>query len=172
MGTSISVEKFFGGNEYWDTSTAIDEIKVYCILIDHLDDKIDLLENSDKNEKSAMINVQAVISSYAIELAMKSLCALDNPDNNVPHEHDLTKILEKLNTDTVKSLERLHLSHEELKRFPAPFVSNRYLMEYDKRDSRIVVYPPPLLRELTQMLEDKIKDAWRAILESGDVTFI
>ena len=121
MGTSISVEKFFGGNEYWDTSTAIDEIKVYCILIDHLDDKIDLLENSDKNEKSAMINVQAVISSYAIELAMKSLCALDNPDNNVPHEHDLTKILEKLNTDTVKSLERLHLSHEELKRFPAPF---------------------------------------------------
>ena len=133
MGTSISVEKFFGGNENWDTSTAIDEIKVYCILIDHLDDKIDLLENSDKNEKSAMI-MQAVISSYAIELAMKSLCALDNPDNYVPHQHDLTKILEKLNTDTVKSLD--HLSHEELKS-PAPFVSNRYLMENHKRDSRI-----------------------------------
>ena len=172
MGTSISVKKFFVGNEYWDTSTAIDEIKVYCILIDHLDDKIDLLENRDKFEKSAMINVQAVISSYAIELAMKSLCALDNPDNNVPHQHDLTKILEKLNTDTVKSLERLHLSHEELKSFPDPFVSNRYLMEYDKIDSSIVVYPPPLLRELTQMLEDKLQDAWRAILESGDVTFI
>ena len=89
---SIPLERFFFGNEHWDSDLAIDEINIYCELLEHLQDKIDSLGTRGKDEELTLLNVQAVISSYAFEIAMKSLWALDNPDKTVPQKHNLVAI--------------------------------------------------------------------------------
>ena len=81
---SISFDRLLFGNEYWSSGDAIDEIEIYCELLDHLQDKIDALEIPGKGEEVTLINVQAVLSGYAIEIAMKSLWALDHPDGSIP----------------------------------------------------------------------------------------
>ena len=64
--------------------------------LDHLQSKIDALEIRGKDEEVTLINVQAVLSSYAVEIATKSLWALDHPDGSSPHTHNLVNIFDQL----------------------------------------------------------------------------
>ena len=101
---SIPMERFLFGNEQWRSYRAINEVEIYCDLLKNLQDRIDSLVTRGKDEEVTLTNVQAVISSYAIEIAMKSLWALDNPAECVPHKHNLVIIFDGLQEDTVRSL--------------------------------------------------------------------
>ena len=106
----IPFERFLLGHDYWRSYRAINEIEVYCNLLEHLEERIDALETRGQDEEVTLINVQAVISSYPIEIAMKSLWALDQPDKSVPHTHNLVKIFGGLKDETKKSLAGLQLT--------------------------------------------------------------
>ena len=164
---SMSIDRLLFGHEYWSSGDAIDEIKIYCELLDHLQDKIDALEITGEGEEVTLINVQAVLSSYAIEIAMKSLWALDHPDGSIPHTHNLAVIFDELKDETKKSLEGLRLNRQVLARMPTPFTSNRYSMEHV--DKEISVYKAPFLRDVTQLLRDKLEENREALLQSADI---
>ena len=163
---SVFVGRLFFGHEYWSSGNAIDEIEIYCDLLDHLEEKRDALETRGKGEEVTLLNVQAVLSSYAIEIAMKSLWALDHPDESIPHTHNLADIFDQLEDETKKSLEGLRLDLQMLDRMPTPFTSNRYSMEHV--DKEISVYKAPFLREVTQLLRDKLEENREALLQSAD----
>jgi len=154
------------GNEHWLSYRAIDEIEIYCDLIENLQDRIDSLmapgKDEDKDEEVAILNVQAVISSYAFEIAIKSFWALDHPARCVPHEHNLTKIYDGFKEETKKSLEQFDLPRELIEYRPKPFVTNRYSMECS--DRRITVYRALFLRSLAQVLRDKIEESRETLL--------
>ena len=160
---SMPIERFLFGNENWRSHHAIDEMEIYCDLLDNLQSRIDSLETRGKDEEVTLTNVQAVISSYAVELGMKSLWALDNPAKSVPHEHNLATIFNGLKEKTVRSLKRLELTNEVLGNWPTPFVSNRYSMESGSRD--ITVYQTRFLRSLIQLLRDKLEETREALLK-------
>lgn len=153
----IPTERFLLGNEHWRSYRAIDEIGVYCDLLDVLQDRIDSLQVRGKDEEVTLFNVQAVISRYAFEIAMKSLWALDNSPATPPRGrdgHNLLIMFDDLKKETVESLGRIQLTKEVLKDFPSPFLNNRYSMEASSED--IVVYKVGLLRSLAQLLRDKL----------------
>ena len=160
---AIPMERFLFGNEHWRSYRAIDEIEIYCDLLENLQVRIDSLVTRGKDEEVTLTNVQAVISSYAIEIAMKSLWALDNPAECVPHNHNLVIVFDGLNKGTVRLLKRLELTREVLGQWPTPFVSNRYSMESSSRD--ITVYPTQFLRSLIELLRDKLEDKREALLK-------
>ena len=161
----IPLERVLFGNEHWRSHRAINEIGIYCELLEHLQDKIDALEPCQTDEKSTLIDVQAVISSYAIEIAMKSLRALDYPDKRVPYGHNLVEIFDALKKETKRSLEDFQLTREALEGMPKPFTNNRYSMEF--ADGKLTtVYPVPLLRALTRLLADKLEENRKALLTS------
>ena len=108
---SVSFERFAFGNEHWRAYRAMDEIEIYCDLLENLQDRIDSLETRGKDEEVTLCNVQAVISSYAFEIAMKSLWALDNPSETVPPTHDLPTILDGLGSVHTNSAEMLSSRH-------------------------------------------------------------
>ena len=60
--TRISLEQFMFGNRHWRSYRAVDEIEVYCDLLENLQDRIDSLETRGKDEEVTLRNVQAVIS--------------------------------------------------------------------------------------------------------------
>ena len=158
--TSIPIERFLFGNEHWRSYRAIDEIGVYCDLLDNLQAKIDSLKTRGKDDEVTLVNVQAVISSYAVEIAMKSLWALDNSPATPPRGrdgHDLLIMFDGLKKETVESLGRFQLTRKVLEDFPSPFPSNRYSMEASSRD--IVVYEAGFLRSLAQLMRDKLDQA-------------
>ena len=162
----IPIERILFGNEHWRSSPAIKEIEVYCDLLEDLQGKIDSLEIRGKDEELALINVQALLSSYALEIALKSLCALDNPTKSVPRTHDLTKIFSKSKEETVESLARLQFTRETLAPETLddgstldgsePFFANRYSMEKGIRD--ITVYKTKFLISVVQLLKDKLEE--------------
>lgn len=162
----ITLNRFSYGHNYWSSGNAVDEIEVYCDLLDHLEEKRDALETRGKGEEVTLLNVQALLSSYAVEVAMKSLWALDHPDKTVPPIHDLVKLFDGLKEETKKSLEGLRLNLQMLARMPKPFTSNRYSMERDERE--ITVYKAPFLRDVTQLLRDKIEENREELLQSAD----
>ncbi len=166
MTMEITLNRFSYGHNYWSSGNAIDEIEVYCELLDHLQEKIDALETRGKGEEVTLLNVQAVLSSYAVEIAMKSLWALDHPDESIPHTHNLAAIFDQLEDETKKSLEGLRLNLQMLGRMPTPFTSNRYSMEHDERE--ITVYKAPFLRDVTQLLRDKIEENREELLSSSN----
>lgn len=88
-------------NENWSTTNAIEQIEVYCEVLEHLEisDK-----SSSKDDRDARSNVRAVNSSYAFEIAMKSFWALDNPEDKMIYTHKLLEILNGLRKDTLESL--------------------------------------------------------------------
>ena len=154
------------GHDYWRSHRAIDEIEIYCDLLKTLEQRIATLENRGRGEEATLVNVEAVISSYAFEIGMKSLWALDNPKGVVKGlGHNLAKLYEGLKPDTTKSLKLLGLTREELKEFPTPFATNRYSMEKGKRD--IGVYRSCFLKALTQLLRDKLQDSRKAAFTSS-----
>ena len=159
----IPLERLLFGNEHWRSYSAIDEIEIYCDLLDNLQDRVDSLETRGKDEEVAVHNVQAVVSSYTFEIAMKSLWALDNSDKPVRHKHDLLSLFDALREDTVESLKQLHLTREVLERCPKPFYSNRYSMEPGCRN--ITVYPSRLLRPLLQLLREKLEESKEALVK-------
>ena len=92
---------------------------------------------------------------------MKSLWALDNTPQKVPHEHSLVVIFDGLNQETVESLKKLQLTRKVLEQWPKPFVTNRYSMEEADRD--ISVYRSQFLRSVIQLLQDKMEDTRKAL---------
>ena len=56
------------------------------------------------------------MSGYAIEIAMKSLWALDNTPQRVPHEHSLVVIFDGLKKETAESLKRLQLTRKDVRK--------------------------------------------------------
>ena len=167
--TNFITNMFYSEYDPWHPYHAVNEIEVYCDLLEHLQDRIDCLEARDRDEKVALLNVQAVINSYAIEIAMKSFWALDHPGESVLHTHDLLKIFDGLKGETKKSLEGLQLPRQVLERASTPFISNRYSMEHDicstiqdgyavEHDRRVIaLYHPLLLRKLAQILRDTME---------------
>ncbi len=151
----IPIERFLFGNEHWRSYRAIDEVEVYCGLLENLQGKIDSLEIRGKDEEVTLTNVQAVLSSYAFEIALKSLWALDNPTKRVRHTHNLPTIFCELKEETVESLARLQFTGETLVGSPAPFQSNRYSMESRSRD--ITVYQTPFLSSVVQLLKERLE---------------
>ena len=154
---SIPIERLVFGNEHWRSHRAIDEIRIYCDLLDSLQARIDSLKTRGKDEELTLVNVQAVISSYAVEIAMKSLWVLDNSPSTLhrgPKGHDLLWMFDRLKEETVNSLGRIQLTREALEAFRSPFPSNRYSMECGSRD--IAVYHAGFLRQIAQLLENKL----------------
>ena len=117
---SIPIERFLFGNEHWRSHRAIDEIGVYCDLLDGLQDRIDSLQVCSRDEEVTLVNVQAVISSYALEVGIKSLWALDNSPATLPRGrdgHDLLKMFDELKGETLQSLEQLQLTRGRFEEF-------------------------------------------------------
>ena len=162
MEYGIPFDRLFFGNENWRSHRAIDEIEVYCDLLENLEQRIDSLETRGKDEEVTLVNVQSVISSYAVEIAMKSLWALDNSPECVPHIHNLAKLYEELTADTKESLKPLGFSNDDAWEIESPFVNNRYSMEQSERT--VSVYRASLLRQLIPILSDKIEASRKAIL--------
>ena len=108
--STIPFERFLFGNENWRSHRAICEMEIYCDLLENLQDRIDSLETRGKDDEVALTNVQAVISSYAFEIALKSFWALDNPAECVPHSHEVTSIFDELKEETKKSLKQFQLT--------------------------------------------------------------
>ena len=155
-------------NPNWRTYRAIEELEIYCELLEGLQDRIDSLETHGQSEEVTLLNVQAVLSSYAIEIAMKSLWAIDNPANCVPHKHDLTILFDGLDSETVKSLGQLQLTRESLENSPVPFVTNRYSMEIANRD--IVIFQSGILRTLIGLLSDKLEGSRTALFKARGIS--
>lgn len=153
---SIPIERLVFGNEHWRSYRAIDELKIYCDLLELLQNRIDSLDSRGASEEVTLVNVQAVISSYAVEIALKSLWALDNSPDTVPHTHNLLTILDGLTEGTRDSLKNLQLWRDELQKWPTPFAANRYSMECGTRE--VTVYDAQFLRSVIQLLEDRLEE--------------
>lgn len=150
-------------NEHWRSTRAADEIEIYCDLLDDLQTRIDALPVRGKDEEVTLRNVQAVNSSYALEVAIKSLWALDHPDKEVPRKHDLLARFDELDAETITALESLRWTREAIQLCPEPFVSNRYSMESSERV--ITVYPSKYLRPLGQLIRDKMEETREYLLK-------
>ena len=158
---AIPIERFLFGNEHWRSNRAINEIEVYCDLLDGLQERIDGLQTRGKDEEVTLTNVKAVTSSYAFEIGVKSLWALDHPTDSVPTIHDLLELYDGLSGETVDSLNRLHMTKEAFVNWPKPFISNRYSME--SGDRGISVYQTEFLRSLAQLLKDKLEETRKTV---------
>ena len=159
---SIPIERILFGNEHWRSNRAVEEIRIYCDLLDILDNRIDQLANRGRQEEAMLINVQAVISSYAFEIGLKSLWALDHPGEEVPKKHDLVELFVGLGQGTVQSLNKLGLKRKSLEDSPVPFVANRYSMEDANRD--IIVFDTGFLRKLAEYIDDKVEETRKDLL--------
>lgn len=159
---TIPIERFVFGNEHWRSSRAIDEIRIYCDLLGVLDDRIDGLATRGENEEANLVNVQAVISSYAMEIGIKSLWALDHPTEPVPRNHDLLSRFDELDQDTIQSLDALGLKRKSLENSPVPFMAYRYSMETASRN--IEVYRRDFLEQLAQLIDDKAEETSKRLL--------
>ena len=158
----IPIGRFFFGNEHWRSNRAVEEIRIYCDLLDILDDRIDKLADRGREEESMLVNVQAVISSYAIEIGLKSLWALDHPGEKVPFKHNLVWFFDGLGTGTVQSLDKLGLKRKSLESSPVPFIANRYSMENANRD--ITVFDTGFLRQLAEYIDNKVEETRQDLL--------
>jgi len=170
---SFSLEHFLHGHDYWRSYRAISEIEIYCVLLEKLQDRIDSLVTRGREEETALRNVQAVMSSYALEVALKSFWALDHPTEEVPHTHKLSRIFggykgkkeeyDGLKEETKTSLAQYNLVGELFDRFPDPFYTNRYSMEGNGR--KFVTYPVDFLRSLNVALKEKLEEStgWQGI---------
>lgn len=161
----IPIDKLMFGNEHWHSAYAADEIEVYCDLLDHLQGRIEALTTRGKDEELTLANAQMFIGSYALEIALKSLWALDHPDDQVPHTHNLVRLFGGLKEETVKALERLQLTRRVLEKMPEPFTSNRYSMEGFK--GWVIVYQASFLRGCAQLLRDKLEENSEELLKSS-----
>ena len=59
----------------WNVLAAIDEIEAYCELLDGWEKETDSGEMC-KNTETGLISAQAIMSSYALEVAIKSFVEL------------------------------------------------------------------------------------------------
>ena len=177
---NVSFERLFFGNKHWSTPGAIDEVEIYCDLLDNLQERVDSLETRGKGEEVTLVKVQAFISTYAFEIAMKSLWTLEHCGKKVPHDHDMLKVFVELEQDTKNALERLEITREILESYPKPFQSNRYSMERldeekpgestseltdeEKRGRRtLLAFHPKFLRSLIELMTNRL-DKSRATL--------
>ena len=165
---SIPIERLMFGHDYWRSNRAFREIEVYCDLLAILEQRIIGLKNRGGEEEATLRNVEAVNSSYALEIGMKSLWALDNPDGVVKElGHDLAKLYDGLKTDTVEALKQLGLTKQDLGTFSKPFESNRYSMEKGGKD--IAVYDAGFLWQLAQLLKDKLDQSRKELISPAKV---
>ena len=52
---SMPIERFLFGNEHWRSYRAIDEIEIYCDLLEILQDRVDSLETTGKDQEAALL---------------------------------------------------------------------------------------------------------------------
>ena len=160
---SIPFDQVVFGNPHWNTPLAIDEIMVYSDLITHLDRQRELLNIHHENEEVALFNVQSVLMAYALEIAIKSLWAMDNPDKRMCHTHNLLCFYKSLQFDTVTSLQDIGLTEDSLKtlkKFPRPFETNRYSMEYEtpeQYEKKPVRVKASFLKQLGKLLRETLE---------------
>ena len=161
----FSFERLIFGNSHWNSLTAINEIGILCDLVDGLQCRIDSLETRGKDEEISLLRVQSLNSSYAFEIAMKSLWALDNPEEEPKTQgHNLLAPFEGLKQETKESLKLLQISRDVLQKWPEPFTSNRYSMELDNKE--FTSYRPGFLRAVMDLLRDKLEESRRTLLTS------
>ena len=155
QSVSIPIERFLFGHDYWRTDQAIDEMMIYSDLTAQLACRIEALTTRGKDEEVTLRNVQAVLSAYALEIGMKSLWAMDNPDKRMRKTHNLMDIYKGLQSDSVAALHDLGLTEEVVERFPRPFKTNRYSMEHDEIE--IVVPKASFLEQLAEVLRETLE---------------
>ena len=161
----FSFERLMFGNSHWSSPAAIDEIEILCDLVDGLQCRIDSLETRGKDEEISLLRVQSLNSSYAFEIAMKSLWAIDNPeDEPKTHGHNLLDLFEGLKQETKDSLKQLKIRRSVLQKWPEPFASNRYSME--RGDKEFTCYRPGFLRAVMDLLRDKLEESRRTLMTS------
>ena len=160
-GISIPIERLLFGNEHWRPHRAIREMEIYCDLLDGLQERVHSLKTPGKAEEAALSNVDSVISSYAFEIGMKSLWALDNTPRCVPHTHDLLSLFDELKAETKESLRQLELTRNELVNYSTPFFSNRYSMEKGNRD--FTAYQPQFLRSLSKLVQERLEETKKTL---------
>ena len=158
-------ERILFGNEHWRSHRAISEIEVYCDLIDNLQKRIEALPTRGKEEQVTLTNVQTVLSSYAFEIGVKSLWALDHPADSVPHTHDLLGLYDGLSEDSIDLLDRLRMTKEAFVHWREPFVNSRYSMESGSRD--VAVYQTEFLRAFAKLLKDKLEKTKKKVIRSA-----
>ena len=160
----FSKERFKFGNVDWRSHRAIREIDVYCDLIEMVQGRIDSLESRGGEEEIAFKSVRAVLSSYVLEVTMKSFWALDNPTKCVPYTHDLPTIYKGFKVETTRTLAQYGIVRESFDDFPKPFLTNRYSMEGSTRE--FVSYRLEFLRSLNLALKQKLEESTGRIGDS------
>ena len=170
---SIPWDQLVFGNPYWNTPQAIDEIVVYCDLIAHIDCRIASPDIRHENEKATMRDVQLMLMAYALEIAIKSLWAMDNPDKRMCRTHALPDLYKGLQTDTTAAIQELGLTEDRLNSFPCPFVTNRFSMEYQEQEKYLkekVIVHASFLKQLGELVRETLNKRREAL--GGDwITF-
>ncbi len=159
---SIPIERLIFGNEHWNADKATNEIEAYCYSMDALQARVDSLEARGKDEEAALINAQAVTSSYALEIAIKSLWAIDNPQDKVEHTHNLLLFFDGLRADTKSALSKIGLDRTALESCSKPFETNRFSMERGHPSAvggsrEFTVYPSSFLGQLAALLRERLE---------------
>lgn len=118
----------------WNVFVAINEVQAFSDLIDEWGEETGRREGC-KQRRSGLISTQAIMSSYAFEIAIKTLVWIDNPHEGVEATHDLLKLYRELKEDTKARLEKIGVTYQSLSKDHSPFVKNRYPMEirYDQK---------------------------------------
>jgi hypothetical protein len=169
-GESLMVKEIpFGriahGNEHWQVMWAMEEIEVYCGLLDHIDRQIATLDDPRGTDATTLRKAQALLSSYAFEIGMKSIWALDHPGDEVPKHHNLLKAYDDLSPETIIRLEALEFPRSVLTEYSEPFVENRYSMEPAR--TVFCIYTAVALRGLVGLLCERLEEVRRAQLKGG-----
>ena len=131
-------------------------MEIYCALLEGLQKRRDSLETQGKSEEIALGNDDAVIISYAFEIGMKFLWALENSPGSMPHKHNLITLFDDLKAETKESPEHLELTRDDLVTCPEPLSSNRYSME--EGNKIVIVSQPQLLRSLSKLVEERLEE--------------
>ena len=112
----------------WNVFIAIDEIESFADLINEWEKEISEIDRCNQ-KRFGLIDTQEIISSYAFEVAIKTLVWMDNPYKGFAPIHNLPELYKELKEDTKAGLEQIGITHQELKKNPMPVTSSRYSME-------------------------------------------
>ncbi len=143
----------------WCSLQAISELQGYCDLVSEWEKEIESTEVC-KDRKCALIDTTAIMSSYALEIAIKSFVSMDSSHAKVECTHDLLKLYDNkdMTEDTRGLLKQAGITRQFLENNRAPFIENRYSMD-NNASGKLVTYRASSLRKLVQLLNDKLPEA-------------
>ena len=161
VGTPMT--RILFGHDYWRSERAANEIDEYVKLLGKLDDEMDnIVSTSGHNVLSRQQEVAiipkmtayAVISGYALEIGIKSVWALEHPNEKVQRTHKLLGFYDQLTPSTKKTLRDMRLTRGELENCPNPFEANRYSMETGTKE--LTLHDPKFLKSLSLLIRSKL----------------